>query len=109
MQWYPVSAERLLVVDLEVRCPNEKRLAAAGVHIPQPGGASLQRDVFARAPEDVPEGSGDDACMLPALGWTHHGVSLAGASLAIGEDRAVISVHDTSTASFSLLARSVSK
>ena len=49
----------------------------------------------AEHPEDVPKGPGDDAPFVLGVGRAHHGVGLPGARLAVGEDGAVVAVHDT--------------
>lgn len=45
-------------------------------------------------PEDVPKGPWDDAPVFLGLCRAHHGVGLSCTSLAVGENGAVVAIHD---------------
>lgn len=68
------------VVNFQVRAANEKPL--------------LVIILVVEVPEDVVEGVGDDAALVLVALDTDHGVGLAAACLPVGEDGAVIALHD---------------
>ena len=53
------------------------------------------RSYHAMFPEDVPKGPWDDAPVFLGLCRAHHGVGLSCTSLAVGENGAVVAIHDT--------------